>query len=65
MNLIRRRTVMVALGALGAHALPALALEGPELYAGEKALYAEAAKEGIVVSFDTGPEWANWKVLVR
>jgi putative spermidine/putrescine transport system substrate-binding protein len=65
MTLIRRRTVMAALGALGAHALPALAQEGPELYPGEKALYAEAAKEGIVVSFDTGPEWANWKVLFR
>jgi putative spermidine/putrescine transport system substrate-binding protein len=32
----------------------------PELYAGEKALYEAAAKEGIVVSFDTGPTWANW-----
>jgi putative spermidine/putrescine transport system substrate-binding protein len=32
----------------------------PELYAGEKALYEAAAKEGLVVSFDTGPTWANW-----
>jgi putative spermidine/putrescine transport system substrate-binding protein len=32
----------------------------PELYAGEKALYEAASKEGMVVSFDTGPTWANW-----
>ena len=35
----------------------------PELYQGEKALYEAAQKEGFVVSFDTGPEWANWKAL--
>ncbi len=35
----------------------------PELYPGEKALYEAAQKEGFVVSFDTGPEWANWKSL--
>ncbi len=40
-------------------------LVGPELYAGETNLYHRAAKEGLVVSFDTGPEWANWKVLFR
>ncbi|MDR3396627.1 MAG: extracellular solute-binding protein [Pandoraea sp.] len=33
------------------------------LYAGEADLYAKAAEEGLVVSFDTGPEWANWKAL--
>lgn len=43
----------------------AVALEGPELYPGEKALYAAAEKEGLVVSFDTGPEWANWKSLFK
>ena len=26
----------------------------------EKALYEAAKKEGMVVSFDTGPTWANW-----
>lgn len=36
------------------------AFEGPELYEGEKALYESAQKEGLVVSFDTGPTWANW-----
>ena len=40
-------------------ALPAGAFEGPQLYPGEKALYEAAAQEGMVVSFDTGPTWAN------
>lgn len=35
-------------------------LDSPELYGGEKALYEAARKEGMVVSFDTGPTWANW-----
>jgi putative spermidine/putrescine transport system substrate-binding protein len=38
----------------------AFAFEGAELYPGEKTLYAAAEKEGLVVSFDTGPEWAYW-----
>ncbi|MCP5152569.1 MAG: ABC transporter substrate-binding protein [Ectothiorhodospiraceae bacterium] len=38
----------------------AASLAGPELYPGEGALYDAAAKEGLVVSFDTGPTWANW-----
>lgn len=52
--------VIVAL--LLAMALPAAAgaFEGPELYPGERALYEAASEEGIVVSFDTGPTWANW-----
>lgn len=37
----------------------------PELYAGEKALYELARKEGMVVSFDTGPTWANWAAQFR
>jgi len=42
--------------------LPILAtgFEGPEMYPGEQELYSAAAKEGLVVSFDTGPTWANW-----
>ncbi|MDQ4059510.1 MAG: extracellular solute-binding protein [Pseudomonadota bacterium] len=32
----------------------------PELYPGEKALFEAASREGMVVSFDTGPTWANW-----
>jgi putative spermidine/putrescine transport system substrate-binding protein len=38
-----------------------LAFDGPELYPGERALYASAQTDGMVVSFDTGPTWANWK----
>ncbi len=62
MNWSRRWLVAAALSAL---ALPAGAqtkpiTEGPELYPGEKSLYEAAQKEGIVVSFDTGPTWANW-----
>ena len=34
--------------------------DSPELYPGEKSLYEAAKKEGMVVSFDTGPTWANW-----
>ncbi|MGQ9368397.1 extracellular solute-binding protein [Azospirillum sp. ST 5-10] len=43
-------------------ALPATAqaFEGPDLYEGETALYEAAQKKGLVVSFDTGPTWANW-----
>jgi putative spermidine/putrescine transport system substrate-binding protein len=43
----------------------AMAFEGPELYPGEKALYENAAKEGMVVSFDTGPTWANWANMFK
>ena len=65
---MKRRNILQAAVALPAASLlaqTAFAFTGPELYAGEKALYAEAEKEGLVVSFDTGPEWANWKSLFR
>ena len=54
--------VLLALGASMFAALAAAqtVLDSPELYAGEKALYDAAKKEGMVVSFDTGPTWANW-----
>jgi len=35
-------------------------LEGGEMYQGEAALYQKALETGLVVSFDTGPTWANW-----
>ncbi|MEQ8655665.1 MAG: ABC transporter substrate-binding protein [Kiloniellales bacterium] len=58
---------LFALAATAALVLPTLALaqEGPELYDGEKALYEAAAEEGLVVSFDTGPTWANWKAQFK
>lgn len=40
-------------------------LSSPELYSGEQAQYDKAAKEGIVVSFDTGPTWANWGTMFK
>ena len=48
----------LAVVAMTAHAQTAA--DSPELYAGERALYDAAGKEGMVVSFDTGPTWANW-----
>lgn len=49
-------TAVAALAASGT----AFAFDGAELYPGEQALYDAAKKEGLVVSFDTGPTWANW-----
>ena len=55
------RSLAAVLAALLAGlALAQTAADGPELYPGEKALYEAARKEGMVVSFDTGPTWANW-----
>lgn len=63
---MKRRNLIQALGAAPlALSISAFSFEGPELYPGEKALYEAAEKEGLVVSFDTGPEWANWKALFR
>ena len=45
--------------------LAAYAFEGGELYPGEQALYDAAAEEGLIVSFDTGPTWANWKAQFK
>ena len=53
------RFLSVALSSLFL-SLPALAWDGPDLYEGEQALYQAASQEGLVVSFDTGPTWANW-----
>jgi putative spermidine/putrescine transport system substrate-binding protein len=60
-----RQLCGVALAGALALAGPARAFEGAELYAGERALYEAAVKEGIVVSFDTGPTWANWAAQFR
>ena len=62
----RLRTVTrIAAALLAALSFAAVAtaqtvLDSPELYPGEKTLYEAAKKEGMVVSFDTGPTWANW-----
>lgn len=63
---MKRRQLLAALGAAPlAVAMPAFSFEGAELYPGEKPIYEAAKKEGVVVSFDTGPEWVNWKGLFR
>lgn len=60
--MMTRRTLLttLALLALGGGASAQTVTDGAELYPGEKALYQAAGKEGLVVSFDTGPTWANW-----
>jgi len=56
-----RRWILAAAAALFASGVVAQTiLDSPELYPGEKKLYEAAAKEGMAVSFDTGPTWANW-----
>ena len=65
---MKRREMIKTIGAAALAAVftaPSLAFDGPELYKGEKELYEAAKKEGMVVSVDTGPEWANWKSLFR
>lgn len=54
------KRLLIAACALVALSTSAHAFEGPELYPGEADLYKAAEKEGLVVSFDTGPTWANW-----
>jgi putative spermidine/putrescine transport system substrate-binding protein len=60
MKLVRRIALATAIALLPLAAMAETVLDSPELYPGEKALYEEAAKEGMAVSFDTGPTWANW-----
>jgi putative spermidine/putrescine transport system substrate-binding protein len=52
--------IVAALAMLPIAAMAQTVNDSPELYPGEKALYEAASKEGMVVSFDTGPTWANW-----
>src|SRR5438046_10200406 len=51
---------LVVLNLFAGAAAAQTVLDSPELYPGEKAVYEAAKKEGMVVSFDTGPTWANW-----
>ena len=56
-----KRWFIAALAALFVSSVTAeTVLDSPELYSGEKTLYDAALKEGMVISFDTGPTWANW-----
>jgi len=57
---LQKMLTAVILGVLSSSVFAQTVLDSPELYPGEKALYEAATKEGMVVSFDTGPTWANW-----
>lgn len=59
-----RKLSLLAL-ALTAGLCHAQQLSGETLYDGEQALYDKAKQEGMVVSFDTGPTWANWKNMFK
>ncbi len=72
MSLTRRSFLLSTAGAATLAAGPAWSQAGsqavtdtPELYAGEKALFDAAAKEGMVISNNTGPTWANWNALFQ
>ena len=62
MNMLSKLLLSGAVAMLAGSALAQTqtVVNSPELYAGERALYDAARKEGMVVSFDTGPTWANW-----
>lgn len=55
-----KRFILAAALAVSTPAFAQTASDSPERYSGERELYNAAQKEGIVVSFDTGPTWANW-----
>lgn len=65
MNKPSKFLLAAALSLGAALALAQNVTNSPELYAGEKTLYEAARKEGMVVSFDTGPTWANWAAQFR
>jgi putative spermidine/putrescine transport system substrate-binding protein len=60
MNTVLKYPLVLFMAALHAVADAQPVTDSTELYSGEKALYEAASKEGLVVSFDTGPTWANW-----
>lgn len=71
---LTRRNLALGAGALAlspafarfaAAQAPQTVTDTPELYAGERALYEAASREGMVVSNNTGPTWANWAALFR
>ncbi len=57
---MKKWLMTAAVAGLMALSSTARAFDGPDLYDGESALYDAAKKEGLIVSFDTGPTWANW-----
>lgn len=65
MNKLRTFLLSAAVAMVSGLALAQTVVTSPEIYPGEKALYEAARKEGMVVSFDTGPTWANWAAQFR
>jgi putative spermidine/putrescine transport system substrate-binding protein len=73
MSTSRRELLMGTAGTLAAgmltpnlswaQAASQVVTDTPEFYDGERALYEAAAKEGMVISNNTGPTWANWNAL--
>lgn len=61
-SLIAGATAMVASRAMAQQPSQAVG-DTSELYAGERELYERASREGMVVSNNTGPTWANWNAL--
>jgi len=60
MKTMKKLLLSLSAALLAGSAAAQTVLDSPELYAGEKGLFEAAKKEGMVVSFDTGPTWANW-----
>ncbi len=63
-----RRTLLLSAAALASPAALAppasqAITDTPELYPGERELYERASRDGMVVSNNTGPTWANWNAL--
>ncbi|MEI8632888.1 extracellular solute-binding protein [Vibrio sp. PP-XX7] len=65
MNNLKSKLAAALLTVLPMFAASAAHLAGPELYQGEQAQYDKALKEGMVISFDTGPTWANWGTMFK
>ncbi|UCE32107.1 MAG: ABC transporter substrate-binding protein [Burkholderiales bacterium] len=65
MRTLKHFVVAAAATLLSGATIAQTVLDSPGLYPGEKGLYDAARKEGLVVSFDTGPTWANWAAQFR
>jgi putative spermidine/putrescine transport system substrate-binding protein len=68
---LSRRGLLAGLAAGGVAAVSPRAraqspvVDGPELYPGERALAEAAQREGLIVSCNTSPTWANYGALFR
>lgn len=60
-----KRSLISLIAGMTLLATPSLALDGPELYPGEKGLLDQAVKDGLVVASNTALGWANWSSVVK